>query len=414
MDVYEGIQRGSTAYRRAVVAMLAAGLATFNALYCTQAMLPTLTTELGITPTQSALTISATTGMLAVCIVPASILSERFGRGRVLIISALATVIVGMLLPFAPGIEALIALRALQGALIAGVPAVAMTWLSEEIRPRDLGRAMGIYIAGNAVGGLTGRIIPAGLLEITDWRGALLGTSLSALTFAVVMAVTLPAQKRFTPKQIRIRREFAAMGAHWRNPRLALLFITAFLIMGTFVSLYNYLGFRMIDTFGLSEALVGAVFIMYLSGSWSSARVSVLREHIGTGRTMVTMAVIMIIGALLIATDSLTLTILGLFAVTAAFFALHSTASGWIGIIATGDRAEASSMYLFCYYVGSSLLGWVSGFVFSHAPWTLFIGWLLLLLLVTLAISVALARLDRGRRTIGSTTSPPSHSAARG
>ena len=78
--------------------MLAFGLAIFNTLYATQALLPTLTTELDITPSTAALTVSAATGALALCVVPASILSEKYGRGRVLVISALAATGIGLLL----------------------------------------------------------------------------------------------------------------------------------------------------------------------------------------------------------------------------------------------------------------------------------------------------------------------------
>ena len=392
---YEGIERGTRNYKRAVFAMLAAGLAAFNGLYCTQALLPTMTEELGITPTESALTVSATTGMLALCIVPASILSEKFGRGRVLTISLTLAIIVGLILPLVPNITALILLRGLQGALLAGTPAVAMTWLSEEIHPKDIGHAMGIYIAGNTVGGLTGRMIPAGLLEVTHWQNALLGSSIAALIFGVIMVVLLPKQRKFQPKNINLRHEISAMAAHWRNPRLALLFGTAFLGMGTFVSLYNYLSFRMIDQFGLSEVLVGAVFIMYLAGTWSSTQAGALREKIGNGSTVIFLSLTMIASMALMGINNLWVTLVALFVFTAAFFALHSSASGWIGIIATKDRAEASSMYLFCYYVGSSVIGWVSGFAFTHLPWLAFIGWLILLLFGVLAICVTLARLAR-------------------
>ena len=375
--------------------MLAAGLATFNSLYCTQALLPTMTAELGITPFESALTVSAATGMLALCIVPASILSEKFGRGKVLIISLILAAVIGLIIPFAPSITTLIALRGLQGALLAGAPAVAMTWLSEELHPRDLGRAMGLYIAGNTVGGLMGRLIPAGLLEFTHWQFALFGASAATLIFTVVMVVLLPRQKLFRPKKITLRYEVSAMITHWRNPRLALLFATAFLGMGTFVSLYNYLGFRMIEQFGLSEVLVGAVFLMYLSGTWSSAQAGRLREKMGNGPAVIFLAITMIVSLVLMAVDNMWLTFIALFAFTASFFAIHSSASGWIGIIATKDRAEASSMYLFCYYIGSSAVGWFSGVIFTHASWLVFIAYLTVLLGGLLAIAVTLARLEK-------------------
>ncbi|SMG19819.1 MFS transporter, YNFM family, putative membrane transport protein [Corynebacterium pollutisoli] len=390
-----GLTRTDRDYRRAVLAMLAAGLATFNALYATQALLPTLVDDLGITPTEAALTVSATTGMLAVCIVPMSILSERFGRGRLLIISALTATALGLVLPLAPDATTLILLRALQGIAIAGVPAVAMTWLSEELDPAHLGRAMGIYVAGTTVGGLTGRLIPAGLLEIVDWRTSLIASSAVALAMAVVMTVLLPKQRRFEPKKIGPRSEIAAMLGHLGNPRLLGLFIIAFVGMGVFVSLYNFFGFRMIDHFGLSPALVGVVFFMYLSGTWSSARAGAMTDKYGRGRVLIAGAALMLVGLLATMSAWLPGALIGLFLFTASFFAMHSTASSWIGLAATSHRAEASSMYLFSYYAGSSLVGAATGVVFAWTSWSGFILILTAILLGVVVTAAALARAER-------------------
>lgn len=372
--------------------MLAAGLATFATLYATQALLPILTDDLNITPATAALTISAATGMLALCIVPVSILSERIGRGPVLIGSALAATLIGLALPFAPGAAWLISLRLLQGAAVAGVPAVAMTWLAEELHEDALGRAMGLYVAGTTVGGLLGRLVPAGLLEITSWRPALLATSAAALAGAVIMTVLLPRQRRFTPKAITLGSEFRAVANHWRNPHLAGLFVIAFAGMGVFVSVYNFVGFRMIDTFGLSPGLVGLVFVMYLSGTWSSARAGALAGRFGRGRIMFTGAAAMWLGLWGIAAPWLWLALVGLLVFTASFFAMHSTASGWIGVVATRDRAEASSMYLLCYYLGSSVLGALAGVVFAGLSWPGFIAAAAVALLVVVAIAAGLNR----------------------
>lgn len=390
-----GLTRTDRDYRRAVLATLAAGLATFNALYATQALLPTLVDDLGITPTEAALTVSATTGMLAVCIVPMSILSERFGRGRLLIISALTATALGLVLPLAPDATTLILLRALQGIAIAGVPAVAMTWLSEELDPAHLGRAMGIYVAGTTVGGLTGRLIPAGLLEIVDWRTSLVASSAVALAMAVVMTVLLPKQRRFEPKKIGPRSEIAAMLGHLGNPRLLGLFIIAFVGMGVFVSLYNFFGFRMIDHFGLSPALVGVVFFMYLSGTWSSARAGAMTDKYGRGRVLIAGAALMLVGLLATMSAWLPGALIGLFLFTASFFAMHSTASSWIGLAATSHRAEASSMYLFSYYAGSSLVGAATGVVFAWTSWSGFILILAAILLGVVVTAAALARAER-------------------
>ncbi|AKK09926.1 arabinose efflux permease family protein [Corynebacterium testudinoris] len=388
----QGLRRGDRLYRRAVFAMLLAGLASFNALYATQALLPTLVDDLRITPSVAALTVSATTGMLALCIVPASILSERFGRGRILILSALLATSIGMLLPLAPDGASLISLRGLQGLVIAGVPAVAMAWLAEELHPEDLPRAMGIYVAGTSVGGLTGRLMPAGLLEIVDWRTSLVISSVITFAIAIAMAFLLPRQRRFVPKKIGVRSEFSAMVGHLRNPHLLALFVIAFLGMGVFVSMYNFFGFRMIDHFGLSPALVGLVFIMYLSGTWSSARAGAIASRYGRGPTLVTCTILMVVSTLATASGWLPLALSGLLVFTAAFFAMHSLASSWIGLAATEHRAEASSMYLFSYYAGSSIIGAMTGLVFAQLSWFGFTLTLAAILLLLVAVSLSLHR----------------------
>lgn len=379
------IAAGTAAYRRAVIALLAAGLATFNALYCTQAILPRLAEAFQLPAATAALTVSATTGMLALCIVPASILSERFGRGRVMLISVLATTCLGFFLPVVHSAGLLILLRAAQGVLLAGVPAVAMVWLAEELDPHALPQAMGIYISGSSIGGLLGRLIPTLALEWLSWQQALLVDCAWALLCAVLITLLLPRQRRFVPKPITPRRELAAMLSHWRHQELAGLFVLGFLLMGTFVSLFNYLGFRLIDKFSLPEALVGFIFLIYLTGTYSSVKAGQLLPRWGSGKLLIVTTLFTLTGLALMATPWLPVTILGMFLFTPAFFAAHSTASAAIGVIAKTNRAEASSMYLFCYYVGSSVLGTVTGHFLTWG-WTALIIWLFTLNLGTLLL----------------------------
>lgn len=384
-----GLKRGDSTYRKATLAMLAVGLATFNGMYCTQALLPTLSHAFNIPPTTAALTISATTGILALCVVPASILSERWGRGPVLTRSLLFASLLGLLIPFVSSPFILIGIRAVQGLFFAGTPAVAMTWLSEEIDAQDLAHAMGLYIAGNSVGGLIGRLIPSGVVEFADWRWAMGINACFALTMAILVLVLLPQQRNFRPKELHLRTELQAMAGHWRNPRLATLFVIPFLAMGVFVSIYNYLGFRLISVFGLSEGLVGLLFIMYLSGTWSSARAGKMINRFGRGPVLTFSALLMLLPLPLLGLRSLYLVLIALLVFTAGFFALHSTASSWVGLLAKTHRAEASSTYILNYYTGSSIVGWLSGYL-MHYGWWYFIGWLAALSLVIVGLGALL------------------------
>src|SRR5271166_6049788 len=119
-------QAGSRGYLRVTAALYGAGLASFTAMYCTQALLPALSTYYRITPATAALTISLTTGMLALSIIPASVLSERYGRITVMLTSGVLSSVIGLVLPLSPTLGVLLVGRALQGVALAGIPAVAM------------------------------------------------------------------------------------------------------------------------------------------------------------------------------------------------------------------------------------------------------------------------------------------------
>jgi len=254
-----------------------------------------------------------------------------------------------------------------------------MTYVSEEIDRAHVPSVMGLYVSGTTVGGLLGRIIPAIALEFTQWRTAIFFSALVSLLFAVLTLWLLPRPRRFTPKKLTLGGEARAIAGHLRNPRLVGLYVLAFLSMGAFVSLYNYMGYRLGDTFGLSAAAAGLVFLLYLAGTWSSARAGGMARSWGRRPTMIGAVAVAVVGLLLVLAPVLWLLLLGVGVFTGAFFVAHSLASSGVGLIAEENRAEASSMYLFSYYAGSSIVGWFSGQVFGWVGWGGFVGWLIAL-----------------------------------
>jgi predicted MFS family arabinose efflux permease len=301
-----------------------------------------------------------------------------------------------MLLPWAPSMTTLVALRALQGIALAGVPATAMAYLAEEVHRRHLGAAMGRYIAGTTIGGLAGRLVASFALDVTTWRWAMEIAALVALAFTVVFVRLAPASRHFVPQPVGFRTTSHALAGHLRNPALVGLFLTAFLLMGGFVSVYNMLGFRLLARpFSLSEAVAGAVFLMYLSGTVSAAIAGRLADRFGRAQTLITAEIVAVVGLVLTLPDNLPLVLIGVFLFTAGFFAAHATASGWVGLIAREHRAEASALYLFAYYVGSSVLGACAGLAYSAGGWNasaLYVG---VLLVLGLLVAVLVARLAR-------------------
>ncbi|WP_375234382.1 MULTISPECIES: MFS transporter [unclassified Mycobacteroides] len=385
-------ETGTAGYRRLTGALFAAGLATFAALYGTQAVLPALSEDLGVSPAAAALTVSVTTGMLALSIIPASALSERFGRTRVMLVSAIATTIIGLLLPASPTFAVLLIGRAAEGVALAGIPAVAMAFLAEEVHPGSLGSAMGRYVAGTTVGGLAGRLVASSVLDLSNWRIALLGSGVMTLVCTVLFAMLLPRSQFFVPKHVRVGTTIRVLGRHLRNPVLLIMFGLAFLLMGGFVTVYNYLGYRLVaPPFGLPTAIAGLLFLLYLAGTVSSATAGRLADRRGRGLVLIGAVAVTAVGLALTIPNSLIAVIIGVGIFTAGFFAAHTVASGWVGAVAQRDRAEASALYLFSYYLGSSVAGAAGGLAYQSGGWSLtvaFVGVLLAFALVLATVMV--------------------------
>ncbi|MBB5918539.1 putative MFS family arabinose efflux permease [Nocardia transvalensis] len=387
----------ATHERRITVALFAAGLTTFASMYSAQALLPSLSVAFAATPARAALAVSLTTGLLALAIVPVSVLSGRFGRTRVMIVSAVVSSVIGLLLPLSPNLDVLLAGRAIQGLALAGVPAVAMAYLAEEIGSAGLGAAMGVYVAGTSIGGLAGRLLPAFTLEVASWRWGDAAVAVAAALCTIWFVRCLPPSRRFEARPLGIRSLTSDLAGHLRHRTLLALFGLAFVLMGGFVSLYNFLGYRLIDApFGLSAATAGLVFLMYLAGTVTSATAGRMADRHGRPRILALSVAVMAVGLLISLPDSLPFVLLGILLCTAGFFGAHSVASGWVGAAATGNRAAASSLYLFAYYLGSSIAGGAAGIAYGHHGWAGLTGYVGALLAIAIALTTTLARSARG------------------
>lgn len=359
-------------YRKVTAALVAAGFSTYALLYCVQPLLPVFSADLGVSPTVSSLSLSVTTGALALAMLVAGRISDVRGRKPIMAISLFAVGILTVAAAFAPNWTALLLVRALTGVALAGTPAVAMAYLAEEVHPRDLGGAMGLYIAGNAYGGMAGRVLTGILIDVTgSWRLAIGIMGVFGIAAAALFTWLLPPSRRFEAEEgFSLGHLGRAFAGHIAEPGLAKLFLVGFLLMGAFVTAYNYLSYRLIaPPFDLSQAFAGAIFLVYLIGGPASAWFGKLGGRHGRGRMMIAAMVLMLAGLLLTASHNLVVAIVAIATFTCGFFGAHSIASGWVSRRATNARAAAASLYLFAYYAGSSLFGSLGGLFYSRFGW---------------------------------------------
>ncbi|HBX57618.1 MFS transporter [Pseudomonas sp. UBA2684] len=364
------LARGTTAYRRATLALFCAGFATFALLYCVQPLLPLLAAQFAVSAAGSSLALSLTTLSLALCLLVSGALAESWGRKPVMIAALGLASLLGIACALVDSWDQLLWLRALLGLALSGLPALAMAYVGEEFDPEALPAAMGLYIGGTALGGLLGRLLAGLLSDLGGWPLALGGIAgLGLLALALFMWL-LPPSRHFRAQPLSLRGLLGNFAMHLGNPQLRGLFWLAFLLMGGFVALFNYVGFRLVAApFGLSSTLIGLLFSVYLVGIFSAGWAGRLVPRLGARQVMQGGIAIMLLGVALCATPWLGAVVVGLGLFTLGFFAAHAVASGQVGQRASGAKAQASALYLCAYYLGSSVVGYVGGYVWEHAGW---------------------------------------------
>lgn len=376
------------------LALFLAGFATFSLLYCVQPILPELAASFAISAATSSLPLSLATGGLAVAIFCAGAVSETLGRRGLMFWSIFLASLLNLLSALLTHWQALTICRMLSGVALGGVPAVALVYLVEELPRSRLGAATGLYVAGNAFGGMCGRIVVSVLTDLMSWRSALVILSLIDCFCAIVFLCLLPPSRHFCrQKGLNLQYHLRAWQDHLTNPAMRLLLMIPFSLMGVFVSVYNYAGFRLSGPeFALSQNQLALIFVVYIFGIVGSGIAGALSDRLGCASVVLCGAIATIFGLLLSLSHWLSIVIIGIIFVTMGFFVAHSAASTWVSKIGRNHHSHATSLYLLAYYVGSSVIGSVSGWFWQHGGWTALASVCIALVSATLITTKALQR----------------------
>ena len=382
----------ATSTRRTIVAVFLAGVSVFLVLYETQGLLPAIRGAYDIDAPTASLTVSATNVAMAIFLIPFSMLAPRIGHARQIAGGVVLAAILALILPFMPSPELLIAVRFLQGVAIASVPATAMAYLSLRLPPAALPGAIGVYIAGNTIGGLASRLLTGLAADILGWHGGLAFTAAVSLVFALIV-VWLLRHDLFTTSRVLAAREPLAFGHESavdttssatadtvQPPRrsaiplgsgLWRIYLTGFLCMIVFGGSFTMLGTRLQQgPWRLSEGAVALFFLIYLVGTVVTTYYGRLATKLSrTSLTLIGM-VTALAGAGVTLIDSLTAIIIGMSLLTGGFFLGHTGASAAASASRPGvDSTRSAAIYLTVYYLGTSLGAWLSAVLFTDFAW---------------------------------------------
>ncbi|MGN6527394.1 MAG: MFS transporter [Burkholderiaceae bacterium] len=364
------IAAGSAAHKAARWALFVGGFATFAMFYGPQPLLSLFGHAFALSPAQASGVLSATAGAMALGLIPAGLLAQRIGPKPVMLASIVLGAACSLLCAVAPNYPVLLALRALLGLVLAGLPAVSSAWLAEEVEPAALGQSIGLIIAGNAAGGMSSRLVCGALADLVGWRGAFAGLGALGALAAFEFWRSLPPSRRHVPRTLAPGACAHDLRSVFREPGLVPLFTLGLLLMGSFVSFYNYLGFRLgAAPFSLSHAAIGAIFLLYVVGMFSSPWAGRRADRRGSSPLLWRMLAVSAAGLALTLAGALPVIVAGVALFTFGFFGAHSIATSWVGRLAKQSKALASATYLTAYYLGASSMGWLGGHAWSAGAW---------------------------------------------
>ncbi|ENP2074845.1 MFS transporter [Klebsiella michiganensis] len=380
-------------YIRIILALALSGLAELASLFFIQPLLPVLAVEYDVPVSQVSIILSAETALLAIGLLFTGTLSDHYGRKKLIIVSLLLGGLLTMLCPLVESWAMLVALRAVIGLALSGIAAAATAYISEEVAPVVAGVVTGYFVFGNSMGGMSGRIVASQLIDHISINTIFYGFAISLILVALLVYFLLPASQNFKPTQnLNVLRVVKGAASHFKNKKLALAFVISFIIFGVFTSLYNYLAFFLKgEPFHISPANAGLLSFSFALSFFTAPQAGRLSAKYGSMRVLRALFVMMALGMLLTLTSNVVTFIIGAVIFTGCFFGCHSIGLSWVSKNATHARGQAVALYLFFYYMGGSVIGFVNGFVFHSMGWQEMTGFIIALLAVGAVVATYLS-----------------------
>lgn len=315
--------------------------------------LPALADDLDAGPSSVQLTLTGVLVGLGLGQLLVGPLADIYGRRRPLLIGISAHVVASLLCAAAPTIEALDALRVLQGAGAAAASVVAMAVVRDLFTGSAAAAVISRLIMVMALAPVLAPSLGSAVLEVGSWRtvfvvlaglGALIG-----LIAAVGLTESLPADRRSAPGFRSTLRAYATL---LRDPVLVGFMLIASLTLSAVFAYVSGASFVLQDGFGVDEQTFGILFGLGAVGLLIASHVNVLLLRRFTPAVILSTAlVVAALAATALLVNAVTgagglLGILSPIWVVLAMVALSGPNATALALAAHGHRAGAAAALL--------------------------------------------------------------------
>jgi YNFM family putative membrane transporter len=368
-----------------IAGFLLGAMGMFATMYSTQAILPELARDFGVSPSDAGLTVSAVVVAIAVGAWIWGPVSDRIGRRRSLILASSLLVIPTVAAGLAPTFGVLLLCRTLQGLCMPGLLTVGVPYVAEAFAPRIGGRAMGYYVSALVIGGLIGRVGVALVTALVGWRWAVGGLAILPAVGAALMRRTLP----FVAPPLRSEGGLAAVARQLRNATLLRAAAAGSALLFAFVGTFSYVVFRLeAPPFGFGTVAGSLVFLLWVLGAVGPFA-GRLADRVGWQRVALAALASAALGVTLSLPALLPTLALALALVTVSVFTGVTNAQIGVTRATRTDRGVASAIYFSVYYLAGALAAYLPGLAWQRWGWPGVVSVTLTALVLAMAASVA-------------------------
>lgn len=185
------------------------------------------------------------------------------------------------------------------------------------------------------------RLLSGVITDFSSWRIAVMAIGCCALAAALMFWKILPASRHFRPASLKPRSLMINFRLHWRDSGLPLLFTEGFLLMGAFVTLFNYIGYRLLSPpYSMNQAIVGLLSVVYLTGSWSSPKAGAMTAKYGRAPVLLFSTALMLTGLLITLASNIWFILPGMMLFTAGFLRHMPLPAAGLAIVRAALKAR--------------------------------------------------------------------------
>lgn len=354
--MHEGYTMRDAKFWGMVISLGLASAYIFAVMYAFQPLLPILTQQFGISISYASTTMSIMTVGLIIGLLAIGFASDRYGREWFVKSAILIVAVPFVILPFVTDFAWVVVLRFVQGIALAGVIAVGLAYLGEEIHPKFRSTATALYISFNSIGGMLGRVLTGGLAEKHSWDFALYVLAATGIVIFIIILIFLPKSRNFMPSEVSVAKDVKGFLVHLKNPKLVIIFGFGMVLQMTFTSVWTYLPFYLnAAPFNWSLHRISFIYLTYGFGIVGAPLAGFLASKMGLPIVRTIGVATLVIGVIITMIPSTTGIIVGMCAICLGFFVAHSLMASTVTMEATHHKGSASSLYLVSYYIGVAI-----------------------------------------------------------